>query len=754
LETNGLLPDVNKLHCICIHDLDTQENWACADAPYADTSIADGLKLLSEASMLVAHNGLSYDYPVLKHLIPGWDTAAVIRDTLVLSKMVFPTDKLKELDYPRWRKGVLPGNLIGAHKLEAWGMRLGQMKGDYSDTVKGWSKRLSSGEITVAEVPRDFHCLRTDDNKLDPWLSLNQPMLDYCSQDVRVTVEFFRLLEGHLTGTSKPSQGVAWTPRSVYLEHRMWEFCDDIKARGFGYDLKGGVKLAAKLKDRKTELERDIRGGFGSWWQPLSDAETGELPGVNRSVVHLVDGEPLPDVTIPRYGKNGKELAPYVGPPKAHYSVDAPFVKIERLQLNPGSPKQLGDRLMAVFGWQPTDWCGLKDENGKGTQAKLDETVLKELQDSILPTALKEQLLEFMVVKKTLGALADGKKAWNHLVAQDQRLHGRIDPLGTVSNRGAHSDPNLGNVTAVEVDEVKNEAGEVVTKTPILGWRGGFGVECRSLFMPGIRTALGKPGFKCQTGVDASGLQLRCLAHYLFKYDNGEFAKRVSTPGVDVHRENAKIADLSRDEAKTWIYAWLFGAGALKLGIALGVAPELVELYANSSSAKSYDRFLRKVQGANYTPLDQLSLAYVGRGSEVAKKFVDAIVGLKDLKDDIKKEAEQYGFILGLDGRKLHIRKPHAALNQALQGAEAIICKEWGLETDRLLREVHGLHRDRDYGVLGWIHDEYQYEHGDGLQPVIAEVAQQAMENVAEMLDFKCPLGAEAKHGTNWYSCH
>lgn len=767
IETNGLMPDVNTIHSLVLEDLDTGEVISCVSregekqptwGPHYCT-IGHGLKLLQEAQIAFGHNILNYDGVVIRHLHPDW-TEPFSRDTLILSKMIWPTDKLKDLDWPRWRAAQasghpekFPGQLVGAHKLEAWGYRLGEMKGDYSDTVKKWSKVYAESG-TLDGIPEDFHVLASTDAKgrlcLDPWKAWNKPMQDYCEQDVRVTVKFLKLCISHLDGTNKTAMGRAWSPRSVDLEHHMWVHIMKQEARGFGYDLPSGHKLAATLKNRKAELEEQIRGGFGSWWEPLDDIKTGHVPAKDRSVKR----PDLPDVTVPRLGASGKPLTPYRGPPKEHYSVEAPFVRIERKQLNPGSPRQLGDRLIAVYGWQPSDWVGLKDENGKGTQAKLDETVLQEMEDSILPPELKAMILEFLIVKKTLGALADGSKAWNGFAERspDGNIHGRMDTLGTVSHRGAHKDPNLGNIPGVSVDEIKNDAGEVVQKVPIRGWKGGFGVECRSLFGPSFVPSR-KRRWPHQTGVDASGLQLRCLGHHLYPYDEGAFAKRVSTPGLDIHAENGKLCGLNRKDTKKTTYTWLFGAGPPKIGITVGLEPGEEDIYCDSEAAKSYLRFMRKVMRDPSFSYDKRMMAYIGKGSDIAKRFVNGIDGLKELRDTLKKEAEEYGCIMGLDGRKLYIRKPHAVLNQALQGDEAVITKVWQLETDRLL-QAEGLKEDWDYGQMAWVHDEAQWGHEDGLSEVIARCAQQAMENTQGILDYKCPLMTEAKDGLNWFECH
>ncbi|WP_112212730.1 DNA polymerase [Agrobacterium sp. CFBP2214] len=740
IETNGLLPDVSTIHSLVVIDVDSGTMMSCAKGPSGTPegyhSIEDGLAYLKTASMAVGHNVYSYDSPVIKHLIPSWEPPFQ-RDTLILAKMIWPVDRLKELDFPRWRKGKLPGNLIGAHKLEAWGYRLGQMKGEYSATVKELSKEYTQhGDLS--KVPEEYRVLASVDAKgrpiLDPWLAWNKPMQVYCEQDVRVTVELFKLIESHLNGTAKPAHGIAWSPRCVELEHRVWLHCDKQAERGFGYDLEQAIKLTSKLRNRQRELEEELKAAFGSWWQPSAT--------VTPKIARNVQRKDLPNITARRVSpKTGKVLAPYVGPPLERYSPDAPYTPVERTEFNPKSRKHLGDRLQAVFGWQPVEFGGKDD-----SQAKVDETTIKQIEDSILPPSVREMILEYLVISKTLGQLADGRKSWNDLCGDDGAIHGRVDPLGTVSHRGAHKDPNLGQVPSVSVKETKDDTGKVVASEVIWGWKGGFGAECRSLFRPKT--------MPCQTGTDASGLELRLLGHYLHPYDDGAFATRVSTPGLDIHAENAKITGLTRADTKTTTYAFLYGAGNLKIGIGVGVPEEEVRQLASASEAQSYIRWMRKVQGKDFVMPDDRTLAFVVRGGQVSRAFLEGITGLKDLKKQVTEEGKQYGFILALDGRKLVIRKPHASLNQLLQGGGAIVCKEWMMETDRILREEHKLIPDKDYGQMAWVHDELQIEHQEGLNDIIAESSDRAIKNVARMLDFRGELATDSKHGSNWKACH
>jgi DNA polymerase-1 len=745
IETNGLLPELTTAHSLCIKDLDTSRRWSLKQEDTgACENIADGVKLLQEADYITGHNIVSYDIPALQKLYPWFEPKGTIRDTFIMAKMIWPTDRLRELDMPRWVRAKnnpnappFPGQLLGAHRLEAWGYRLDRMKGEYSATVKELSKEFAQhGDIT--KLPDWARALVSVDGKglpcLDPWKAWNQPMQDYCDQDVEVTHELHTLIEGHLKGTVKTAFGIGWSERSVELEHRTWKHIEKETERGFGFDLEGGIKLAAQIKNRQAVLEEKLIEAFGSWWQPLCDEKVGKRP----ARAYQEKATWLPDVTIRRFGKNGKELKPYVGPPLIEYNPDWPFVPISWTTFNPKSRQHLGERLQKVYGWVPTEWGG-KDEK----QAKVDETTLKSIPSSVLPDELRETILEFLVNAKTLGQLSDGTKSWIGLVREDGRLHGRMDTLGTVSHRGAHMDPNKGQVPSVT--KKKQEDG---TEVPVLGWKGGFGIECRTLWRPG------RPGWR-QTGVDCSGLELRMLGHYLAPHDKGEFARRVSTPGLDIHAENAKITGLSRAETKTVTYAFLYGAGALKIGLGVGVPEDQIEELANSGAAKAYLAWAKRTMRNKFIRPDNFTLAHIVRGQQVKKAFLDGITGLKELQEELKAEAEQYGFIVAIDGRKLSIRSPHVVLNQALQGGGAIVCKEWMLETDRLLVEHYGLAHDVDFGQMAWVHDELQFEHREEAHgQIIQEASKQAVRNVAQSLSFRGELDTDGRTGWNWAETH
>ena len=212
-------------------------------------------------------------------------------------------------------------------------------------------------------------------------------------------------------------------------------------------------------------------------------------------------------------------------------------------------------------------------------------------------------------------------------------------------------------------------------------------------------------------GADLSGIELRMLAHYLARYDGGRYADILLNG--DIHQENADKIGISRRQVKTVTYAFLYGAGDQKIGT-------------------SFDGSLGETQSKR-------------KGKEIRKAFVDAIPGLSDLLQAVKRAAER-GYVRGLDGRNISVDKGHVALNYLLQGSAAIIAKRWMVLADAQL--------DSHSHQLGFIHDELQYEtipeSVDDLKFLLELTAVQA----GEYYNLRLPIAAEAKSGKNWAEVH
>jgi len=227
------------------------------------------------------------------------------------------------------------------------------------------------------------------------------------------------------------------------------------------------------------------------------------------------------------------------------------------------------------------------------------------------------------------------------------------------------------------------------------------------------RLFVATPG-KRLAAADLSGIELRMLAHYLARFDGGRYAK-VLVEG-DIHQENADKIGVTRKQIKTISYAFLYGAGNTKIGY-------------------SYDKQLSEAQATK-------------KGKEIREAYVDAIPGLKELLEGVRKASER-GFLHGLDNRKILVDKGHKALNYLLQGSAAIIAKKWMVITHDHIKEM-----DLHCNQLAFIHDELQYEsepeHVDDLKSLLVLSAAEA----GEYYNMRIPVDAEAKDGLTWADTH
>jgi len=341
--------------------------------------------------------------------------------------------------------------------------------------------------------------------------------------------------------------------------------------------------------------------------------------------------------------------------------------KIE--EFNPGSRKQIAERLQER-GWVPEEFT----PDGR---PKVSETILRELGECI-PEAWV--LMDYLVNQKKIGQLAEGKNSLLGLCERDDRIHGRVIANGTVSGRCAHHSPNVAQIPADK--------------------------EFRDLFIV--------PEDFLLVGCDASGLELRCLAHYMHPWDNGQYARQILEG--DIHTQNMEAAGLTdRSQAKTLIYALIYGAGDAKLG-------EIVD-------------------------------GGMKEGRALRKRFMDKTPALKKLTDAVKHKAKTEGVLIGLDGRKLHCRSQHSALNLLLQSAGALLMKTATcILSDRLARKQ--LYKGQDWALVAHVHDEFQIEVCALAADIVADNAIWSIEEAGRTFNFNIPLAAEARIGSNWWETH
>jgi hypothetical protein len=747
-EGNGLLDmgPALKMHCLGTIDMDTtadfpsgcEEFYYGPEVPYdfdwdrmpvpeesvrrllanpTSLDVADGVRSLMDADMTVFHNGCDYDYIAAEMVYPWFKRCAKAWDSYVMAKVVWPVDILAEPDFKRAYAKQMPMNLVKRHSLKAWGYRLGENKADYE------------GDFHKYPEPRDRPAKAGDERWDRRWEEWNPFMAAYMLQDNRPCLKLWRLIEDRTGQNPEVPCSVVWPEQVFEVEHEVARIIKRQELHGVHFNVPKARALAADLSNQLAAIERQLVDTFGSWWA----ASPVVTPAANRKVklTHL------PDITVKRYGKNGKELAPYVGPPVCEYTTDGPYTPIEWTTFQPSSRDHLGQRLQAVYGWKPK----MFGKNGKPT---VDEGTLEEIPEAVMPKEVRKLLINYFIVMKTLGTLAKGQKAWLNLVDDEGYIHGGMDTAGAITGRGTHKNPNLSGVPAVMKIKVTQEDG---TKNEVVahGLEGRYGYECKELFEA-------DPGWEF-TDTDASSLELILCGHYMFPHDNGAFSARVCDPTRDPHQEHAVLADMTRADAKTAMYLFLYGGGSYKLSLALTVEDEeVLGLLTYRGLPMLLSNLVKRFDQTFVDRLDDKQRARIAKARQIIVKFEANIEGLKLLKDAVTKAGER-GWVRGLDGRRVYVRKAYSTLNTILQSAGAQAVKLWMVLLHRRLREL-GLRDKVDFKQVLFVHDALSFTHRPGLGPAIQQAAKETIKEAGRQLGLRGEFRADAHTGQNWAQVH
>jgi len=347
------------------------------------------------------------------------------------------------------------------------------------------------------------------------------------------------------------------------------------------------------------------------------------------------------------------------------YIEGAPFTRLK--ELNPTSRDHIAWILQTHCGWIPSLMTL------KSNKPIIDEPVLKDI-----GTDIALHFLRLLELTKALGMISEGVNAWQKLCTRS-RIHHHCS-TATSTFRCSHKNPNLAQVPSDE--------------------------KFRKLFTASPRQFM--------VGADLSGIELRLLAHYLARYDQGRYSKILLTG--DIHQTNADAIGVSRRAVKTITYAFLYGAGNRKIGF-------------------TYDKQLSDAEATK-------------KGKELREAYIEAIPGLKELLEAVHLASER-GYVLGIDKRRILVDSKHKSLNYLIQGSAAILAKRWMVTTHDHIKEM-----DLRCNQLAFIHDELQFEsqseHVDDLKSLLVLSAAEA----GEYYNLRIPIAAEASHGKNWGDTH
>lgn len=653
VETDALA-GYKTIHCCVFNTMDGTEY--VFEEPTRLPWVAKQMKeFLHEYRTIAGHHFIAFDYGALDDLLPGTITDQRILDTLVLGRLI---------NYPR----------KGGHSIAAIG--------------EGFGIKKEGKDITDFSV-------------------YTEEMLRRCKSDVRINLRELQRLMRFLKDPE-------WD-RAIEIEHFVEWQARRMRLNGLEFDTEAAEGLYQDLATRLAPIDKALSEAF-----PAAEKEIKYVtPTFTKAgTLHSKDfrwaqnyeftyDKASAKVTLgDRIDSRIPDLSDFDG---------SPFSLVELIPFNPGSPSQIVTRLNEA-GWKPTEktkghlehiknrrfWKGTKDEYAErlrdfqATGWKVSETNLLTLPDSA-PSAAR-QLAE----RITIASRVSDVEEWLGLVAGDGRLHPYLSGIGAWTHRMAHSRPNSANIPVAKRSDRDSEFQK---------WVNDINDRMRALFIAGSGKRL--------LGTDADGIQMRIFAHLVG--DERLISALVSgdkSKGTDIHSVHQRALGAvckSRDAAKTFIYAFLLGAGIAKVA-------EILE--CSQQDAK-----------------------------KAVNNFLDFYPGLKELKQHrIPKDASR-GYFIGLDGRKVVCDSEHLMLSGYLQNGEKIIMsyalREWLGELEKL---------SIDFSLINWVHDEWQtlIPDDNDLAKTVTDIQIQALRDTTDILKLKCPMeGTTSKHkladGTFFY---
>ena len=646
IETEGL-DGCEKLWLCGGKDLQTGEVTRfdnCHEDPVAK---AAAIEWYENADLIVGHNFIQFDAIQLNRLLkPRLIDPKKVIDTLIISRLL-------DYDIPTPKGARFP------HSLQAWGIRLGEHKGDFHD-----------------------------------FSQFSDEMVEYWYQDIETSHALFNHFSEYIYDPD-------WK-KALRLEHDLQIELVRTKFHGFAFDKNKAEFLLNAIVVQMKKLEEQFQMDFPP-----------KLLQVNTLKYRLKkDGEEMASV------KKAKEK-------HALTQVDGEdLLCFDWVDFNPGSPRDRIDALWSA-GWNPVDktktfikFDRLKvgDPYGKTIKA-MDEEFYNTKKEhlkrygfsvsednlSTLPEDAPEGakgLAKWLTLEGRRSSLVE----WLGQLGDDGRIHGTINNIGAWTGRCAHKAPNTANIPSAFHGDPKTAVEEV-----------------KKQYDSHLRACWTTPSGSWLVGTDADGIQLRVLADYLWRYfDADQYAKAImegkKENETDIHNVNKRALGLNhatRDMAKTFIYAWLLGAGVAKTAQILRV---------NQNQAV-----------------------------EARDNFVKSIDGLSRLKGELIPHVGEQGFFKGYDGRKVKIPSEHKALAGMLQSAESILMKytliRWTSEARKL-----GI----NFKLVGFIHDEYQTEVIGTKEEAeeLGKLQADCMLEVGQELGFKIPTPGSYDVGKNWLDTH
>lgn len=496
--------------------------------------------------------------------------------------------------------------------------------------------------------------LKFPKTEFNDFSKFSEEMLEYCMNDTVLCAKIYLALTARM-------KKIGFSELGIEIEHKSWSLLKKQQDNGFAFNIGEAHCLYAKLREKEKEITDKIH----EYWPAQL------LPVAQFKKPYKKDGSPTAN-----YARHCEQY-------ERVEIVDEGYVCYDFVEFHVGSPPQRVEKLLEL-GWKPREFTPTGNPKPT-TKGKLSPSL-----QEFVETSGKEEpklIAQWIEVNSRANMINTWIEAYNERTGC---IHGRVWLANTMRYR--HSNPNTANIPAVRVDS---------DGQPLLEEAGAFTYEARDLWT--VRSS-----DRRLVGVDAKGIQLRVLAHYL---NNPKFTEAVLEG--DPHSYNQEIGGFaSRAIAKTFIYAFLLGVGDAKAGSIIG------------GSTRD--------------------------GKEVKERFINNFPGLGALLDDLERQVKRTGRIILCDGTPLAVDAPHTRLGYLLQGDESRIMKKAAILT---ATEVHK--RKLDAIKVGDIHDEWQNDvFKDHVSELCEDVFPRCFNRSGEFFNYRLPIDCDSKVGMTWASTH
>jgi DNA polymerase-1 len=710
VEADDLLPGVKNLWCVVCEEHETgtirtfvrddffkkfEEVYSLGEEnsfKVTQHKLSSFPEYAETVDTFVGQNFLGYDAEVLRRFTGVDIPVEKITDTLIMSRLYNTNDMKRPFKSFNDRGKVLSTFFRQKrikHTLDSWGQTL--------------------------EFPKF---------KFDKFDTFSLEMLLYCIQDVRLNTAVHRQLR---------LEGRDFSALSLEIETKAQYLLNLQEKDGFYIDLMKAQMLLADLEEHRDKMLAQLQADF----PPVKKLVKTFTPKFKNDVVTFtlrykkngemikVDKDRLANpnckknedgtYTLVKDNRMYKHDEVLINKPTCEDNGDGTYSYYTLTEFNPRSSDQIIERMNAV-GWRPVKFgkltAKMKEHNRLVKNGDIEGEIIKpkpltgkdglENYDTLPDDA--PQSAKNIATYKLLEHRITTVNGWFDAMGDSGRVHGRTINIGAWSQRCSHKAPNMANLPKPKFFGEDHK--------PILGLDGKFTYEMRDCFTISNRAT------RRIVGVDAEGIQLRALAHYM---EDDEYIEAIlngkKEDKTDIHNLNLKKTRgilTTRDQAKTFIYAFLLGGGNYKLGV-IADAPVGKEASV---------------------------------GSELREIFLEEIPALEEL---IAKtvEAADKGYMVGLDGRHVPIPSAHHALTAYLQSFEAIVMKYAMIIKDEWFRK-----ENLDVKQVAFVHDEWQHDSHIDCAERVGELACQAITEVGERLNSNIRLDGSCDIGYTWAESH